>query len=98
MTPRGSTTEQAPWWLVAIQRLGPVTVIALGLVWFLKHDVAEAQARTQATLEQHVLDMKVEYTQMTYYLQAICLNAADDADERARCQIITGERFPVDRK
>jgi hypothetical protein len=88
--------KSGPWWLVAIQRLGPITVIALGLVWFLKHDVAEGMTKIQTTVDRHVLDMRVDQTQTIYYLQAICLNAADDEDERARCHIVVPDRPVVD--
>ena len=53
-------SRAAPWWLQAVYFLGVPSAIALLLVWFLRTDVLAGQAKTQATLDQHIKDM---YTQ-----------------------------------
>lgn len=65
-------------WLTAVLKLGVPAFIALLLVWFMASRIDGGVLSLQRALNDHVLES-------TFYLRAICLNAAGDESERARC-------------
>lgn len=65
-------------WERVLSRYGLATVIALFLVWWLTSGVTTSLASVQQSLHDHV-------TETTFYLHAICVNAAQDEGQRANC-------------
>lgn len=89
----------APWWARTIWVVGPITIIALGLVYLLasevRSDVRMNLAVSMATKER--LDAHQEHTEQLHqniesYMRVqnlltrqLCVNSAKNGDERAAC-------------
>ena len=65
-------------WVKAVLQLGPMTVLALGLVWWLTMGLG-------ARLDDHMQQTDERGAVWRFYLRAICLNTADTDAERAIC-------------
>lgn len=88
-----------PWWLKSIWVVGPITVIAVGLVYLLAMDVrseARAAADTSAAVRSELADHQrhteslhrniEDYMRVqTLLTRQLCVNAAKNADDRAGC-------------
>jgi hypothetical protein len=47
--------------------------------------IQDAQASTQKAMEQHINDMRLDQSEIRFFLRAMCNNAADSEAERANC-------------
>jgi hypothetical protein len=63
-----------PWWAQLIARYGIVGALCVFLVYFL---VSDLWANVQA--------MRVEHSELRYYLRGVCLNTATTETQRAYC-------------
>lgn len=88
-----------PWWAKSIYMLGPLTIIALGLVYLLATDVrnearaaATTSAAVQSALAAHQHHTETLHKNIEDYMRVqnlltrqLCANAAKNLDERNRC-------------
>ena len=88
-----------PWWLKSAWVVGPITVIALGLVFLLAFDVrtdsrvaASTAVAVRGDLAEHQRHTEQLHKNIEDYmrvqmllLRQLCTNAAKNADERAGC-------------
>lgn len=65
-------------WERVLSKYGAATLIALFLVWWVTSGVSGGIAAIQQSLRDHV-------SETTFYLHAICVNAAKDEGQRANC-------------
>lgn len=65
-------------WERVLNRYGLATVLALFLVWWLTSGVSGSISAIQQSLHDHVAET-------TFFLRAICVNAAKDEGQRANC-------------
>lgn len=91
--------SQGPWWAKSLWVVGPITVIALGLVYLLAVDVRnEARAATQSSiavqrdLAEHQRHTEQLHRNIEDYMRVqnlltrqLCVNAAKNPNERAEC-------------
>jgi len=89
----------SPWWTKTLMVVGPVTLIALGLVYFLTTIVSDERGGHQDDIrmlrenlllhhnETQVLNRKIEeYMRIQNTLtRQLCVNSARDGDARAAC-------------
>lgn len=88
-----------PWWAKTVWMLGPLTIMCMGLVYWLAMDVsneARAAATTAAAIQRD-LSSHQHHTEMLHkniedYMRVqnlltrqLCANAAKSSDERNKC-------------
>lgn len=88
-----------PWWSKTLWVVGPVTLIALGLVYYLATTISDnqrAQSSDIRSMRENLLlhhnDTEVLHRNIEQYMRIqnsltrqLCVNAARTADERAGC-------------
>lgn len=79
--------DDGPFWVKPVLVLGATTVIALYLVWWMTNDFNERLMRMEQTIATHEAHRQQDTQQVNAFLYAICLNAANDDTQRARCAI-----------
>jgi hypothetical protein len=88
-----------PWWTTFISKVGPMNIIALGVVYVLAVNVrgdasaaAQTAAQIQKDLTAHHAHTEQLHAQMEAYMRVqtlltrqLCANAAKSADDRSKC-------------
>lgn len=88
-----------PWWTKTLWVVGPTTLIALGLVYFLATTIADSVKGSQVdirTLRENLLlhhnDTETLHRNIEQYMRIqnnltrqLCVNAAQTSDERVGC-------------
>lgn len=91
--------SKGPWWIKTLWVAGPVTIIALGLVWFITQNIDRGMKELNISVdsirenfilhhqESEILNRNIaEYMKIQILLtQQLCVNAATDSDQRAAC-------------
>lgn len=94
-----SNGNGGPWWVKSIWTLGPLTIIALGLVYLLAFDVrtdaraaAKAATEVQRELAAHHTHTEQLHQNIESYMRIqniltsqLCANAAKTDEQRDRC-------------
>ena len=80
-----NSMDELPDWAKVTMWLGVPSVIALGLVYQLSTSVMKNLGRIEKAVRAHEQNRARDMSIMSGYLDAICLNTASDANERARC-------------
>jgi len=70
-----------PWWAALMAKYGPMTAIAVFLIWWLTSVVAASLGTIQTSLTEHVRATNV-------YLRAVCLHTARTTAERDDCPVM----------
>lgn len=88
-----------PWWSKTLWVVGPTTLIALGLVYFLATTIADRVRDTAVSVQAlrenlllHSNDTEILHRNIEQYMRIqnaltrqLCVNAARTGDERAGC-------------
>jgi alkanesulfonate monooxygenase SsuD/methylene tetrahydromethanopterin reductase-like flavin-dependent oxidoreductase (luciferase family) len=69
----------------AAKQFGLWAVVAVGLILFLGWHVSAAIAQVSAKVDAHATEAGRDSSELSFYLRALCFNAADDEAERAAC-------------
>ena len=92
-------TKNGPWWLKSAWVVGPITLIAVGLVYLLASDVrtdARAAASTAVAVRGDLAEHQRHTEQLHQNIEAymrtqlllmrqLCTNSAKSSDERRGC-------------
>lgn len=72
----------------ATKKLGPVTIIALALVWFLAWRLDNAVAMINETMRTHTADTSYVFKELNKtnsILRQVCINTAATTQDRNAC-------------
>ena len=61
-----------------LAKFGPITAIAVGVVWWLTYSLSGDLHAVKASQERHAMET-------AFYLRALCVNSAKDDAQRAAC-------------
>ena len=80
-----SLMDDLPAWARIMAWLGLPAVLSLGLVYQMSTQLASDVRRIETSLRVHEENRAHDMQSLSAYLDAICLNTANDDNERARC-------------
>lgn len=76
-----------PLWLRAAQKLGPATLIALGLTYFLTQIVSGDLQEIKAAQAVQATESAKQAEKQLLLLRAICLGLNKDEPSRSMCEV-----------